>query len=159
MKTDQLATLTSLLSPYVELGNHRLQTLCLLITAMVSARTVNLSHLAAERASEVLVASTYRRLQRFFQYVRPPEDWAAQLIVALSGAKPPWLLCLDRTNRKIGKKEANILMLAIVTLMLPRFRGHPTSCGGGRHDAEDKTTLSPRVPPADGRTRTFWPEH
>jgi len=119
MKTDQLATLTSLLSPYIELGNHRLQTLCLLITAMVSARTVNLSHLAAERASEVLVASTYRRLQRFFQYVRPPEDWAAQLIVALSGAQPPWLLCLDRTNWKIGKKEANILMLAIVT---QRFR-------------------------------------
>ena len=98
MKTHQLATLTSLLSPYVELGNHRLQTLCLLITAMVSARTVNLSHLAAERASEVLVASTYRRLQRFFQYVRPPEDWAAKVIVALSGTQPPWLLCLDRTK-------------------------------------------------------------
>jgi hypothetical protein len=119
MKADQLATLTSLLSPYVELGNHRLQTLCLLISALVSARTVNLSHLAAERASEVLVASTYRRLQRFFQYVRPPEDWAAQVIVALSGARPPWLLCLDRTNWKIGRKEANILMLAIVT---QRFR-------------------------------------
>ena len=55
MKADQLATLTSLLSPYVELGNHRLQTLCLLITALVSARTVDLSHLAAERASGVLV--------------------------------------------------------------------------------------------------------
>lgn len=119
MKADQLATLTSLLSPYVELGNHRLQTLCLLITALVSARTVNLSHLAAERASEVLVASTYRRLQRFFQHVRPPEDWAAKVIVALSGARPPWFLCLDRTNWKIGKKEANILMLAIVT---QRFR-------------------------------------
>lgn len=119
MKADQLATLTSLLSPYVELGNHRLQTLCLLITALVSARTVNLSHLAAERASEVLVASTYRRLQRFFQYVRPPEDWAAKVIIALSGARPPWLLCLDRTNWKIGKKEANILVLAIVT---QRFR-------------------------------------
>ena len=119
MKADQLATLTALLSPYVELGNHRLRTLCLLITALVSARTVNLSHLAAERASEVLVASTYRRLQRFFQYVRPPEDWAAKVIVALSGAKLPWLLCLDRTNWKIGKKEANILVLAIVT---QRFR-------------------------------------
>jgi hypothetical protein len=67
MKADQLATLTSLLSPYVELGNHRLQTLCLLISSLVSARTVNLSHLAAERASKVLVASTYRRLQRFFR--------------------------------------------------------------------------------------------
>ena len=28
-------------------------------------------------------------------------------------------------------------------LKLPRFRGDPTSCGGGFHDAEDKTTLSP----------------
>ncbi len=119
MKTGRLATLTSLLSPYVELGNHRLQTLCLLITAMVSARTVNPSHLAAERASEVLVASTYRRLQRFFQYVRLPEGWAVKVIIALSGAQPPWLPCLDRTNWKIGKKEANNLMLAIVT---QRFR-------------------------------------
>jgi hypothetical protein len=41
------------------------------------------------------------------------------VIVALSGAQSPWHLCLDRTNWKIGKKEANILMLAIVTR---RFR-------------------------------------
>ena len=74
------------------------------------------------------MASTYRRLQRFFQYVRPPEDWAAKVIVALSGAQPPWLLCLDRTNWKIGKKEANILMLAIVT---QRFRIPLMSRSGG----------------------------
>ena len=66
---------------HVDLGKRRLETLCLLITGMIGARTVNLSHLASERQGEVLVASTYRRLQRFFQHVRLGEDWAARLIV------------------------------------------------------------------------------
>ena len=51
----------------VALGKCRLETLAMVITGMISARTVNLSHLASERAGEVSVASTYRRLQRFFQ--------------------------------------------------------------------------------------------
>ena len=61
--------------------------------------TVNLSHLACERAGQVLIASTYRRLQRFFQHVALPEDWSARLVVHLLGLTGPWRLCLDRTNR------------------------------------------------------------
>jgi hypothetical protein len=108
-----------MLSSHVNLGKQRLETLCLLITGMIGARTVNLSHLASERHGEVLVASTYRRLQRFFQHVRLGEDWAARLIVGLIHVPGPWCLCLDRTNWKIGANEVNILMLAIVTR---RFR-------------------------------------
>jgi hypothetical protein len=92
-----------------------METLCLLIVAMVSARTVNLSHLASERHSTTKIASTYRRLQRFFQHVDRGSDWSAQLVVALLGLAAPWHLCLDRTNWKVGCKEVNILMLAIVT--------------------------------------------
>jgi len=33
------------------------------------ARTVNLTHIVTERPSRALVASTCRRLQRFFQHV------------------------------------------------------------------------------------------
>ena len=52
---------------------------CLLIVGMVSARTVNLAHIACERPGPTQTASTYRRLQRFFQHVRLERDWALPL--------------------------------------------------------------------------------
>jgi hypothetical protein len=114
-----ITALASKLSPHVPLSKTRLETLCLLIVAVISARTVNLSHLACERAGPVLIASTYRRLQRFFQHVSLPEDWSARLVVRLLGLTGAWHLCLDRTNWKIGTRHVNILMLAIAT---QRFR-------------------------------------
>ena len=62
-----ITALTLTLSPHVPLSKTRLEPLCLLIVAVISARTVNLSHIASERAGVVLIASTYRRLQRFFR--------------------------------------------------------------------------------------------
>ena len=119
MAHEAITALALKLSPHVPLGKTRLETLCLLIVAMISARTVNLSHLAAERSGEVLVASTYRRLQRFFQHVALPEDWSARLVVQVLGLSGQWHLCLDRTNWKIGKRDVNLLVLAITTR---RFR-------------------------------------
>lgn len=102
------------LAPHLGLGKSRLETLCMLIVGMVSARTVNLTHLAAERPGQVLLASTYRRLQRFFQYVSLPGDAVARLVLTLVGAhlgglddgkSGAWYLCLDRTNWKIGTRH------------------------------------------------------
>lgn len=116
------------LAPHLGLGKSRLETLCMLIVGMVSARTVNLTHLAAERPGQVLLASTYRRLQRFFQYVSLPGDAVARLVLTLVGAhlgglgdgkSGAWYLCLDRTNWKIGTRHVNVLMLAVST---KRFR-------------------------------------
>ena len=56
------------LSSQLDLSRSRLQTLALLIFGMVNARTVNLSHLASQFPGEAHVASSYRRLQRFFQH-------------------------------------------------------------------------------------------
>ncbi len=109
------AALGEKLSIHIGLSKSRLETLALLITGMVGARTVNLSHIASERDAPVEVASTYRRFQRFFQHVTPDEDWAAPLLVALLGLTGSWTLALDRTNWKIGSKDVNILMLAVVT--------------------------------------------
>ena len=99
MDVHALSTLRRTLSSHVDLGKTRLETLCLLILGMISARTVNLSHLAAERPGHALIASTYRRLQRFFQHVSLADDWAVALVTALLGHTGPWYLCLDRTNR------------------------------------------------------------
>ncbi len=115
MTTRLSAALSEKLSPHIDLSKSRLETLALLITGMIGARTVNLSHIASERGSQVKIASTYRRLQRLFQHVAAPDDWAARLIVALLGVRGPWLLCLDRTKWQVGAKHVNVLVLALVT--------------------------------------------
>jgi hypothetical protein len=110
-----IATLQEIVRPHVGLGKSRLETLCLIVVGMISARTVNLSHLACERSTTALVASTYRRLQRFFQHARLGSDWSAPLVIALLGLAGPWRLALDRTQWKLGTRDINILMLAVVT--------------------------------------------
>jgi hypothetical protein len=132
-------TLRPHLGPHLGLSKDRVETLALIVVAMVSARTVNLSHLAAERPGTTLVASTYRRLQRFFQYVRPgrdlERDWAAPIAAELAGlpGSGSWYLALDRTQWRIGSHEVNFLVLAAVTrrfrvpLMWTMIRGRGNS--------------------------------
>ena len=111
-----ITALADLLRRHVPLGKSRLETMALLTVGMIGARTVNLVHVADERgASAVDPASTYRRLQRFFQYVRLPEDWAAPMIARLAGGAGKRTLVLDRTNWKVGESHVNILVLAIRT--------------------------------------------
>jgi len=134
-----IATLRDNLLLHLGLSKDRVETLALIVVAMVSARTVNLSHLAAERPGRVRVASTYRRLQRFFQHVRPGrdlgQDWAAPIAAELAGlrASRRWYLTLDRTQWQIGGHEVNFLVLAAVTrrfrvpLMWTMIRGRGNS--------------------------------
>lgn len=116
-----IAALRDTLRPRLGLSKDRIETLALIVIGMVSARTVNLSHLAAERPGPARVASTYRRLQRFFQHVRLGPDWAAPLVAELAGLRglDRWYLALDRTQWSIGGHEVNFLVLAAVTR---RFR-------------------------------------
>ena len=116
MHHQAITTLATVLGPCVRLGKSRLETLCLIVVGMIGARTVNLSHVACERPGTALVASTYRRLQRFFQHVSLGPDWSAPLVVGLLGlGGGPWHLALDRTQWKLGTRHVNILMLAVVT--------------------------------------------
>ena len=67
----------------------------------------------------MLIASTYRRLQRFFQHVDLDPDWAAPILARLIGSEGAWTLALDRTTWKIGSRDVNHLVLAVITR---RFR-------------------------------------
>jgi len=109
MLQQAIAALRDSLRPHLGLSKDRVETLAMMVIAMVSARTVNLSHLAAERPGDALVGSTYRRLQRFFQHVRLEQDWAAPMVEKLSGLKQSnkWYLALDRTQWRIGAHEVN----------------------------------------------------
>ncbi len=106
-------------SPHLPLSKDRRETLALLVVGMVIPRTVNLSHIASERPGTALVASTYRRLQRFFQHVELGEDWSAPVAAKLLGLQGSWTLVLDRTQWRVGEQDVNFLVLAVVT---PRFR-------------------------------------
>jgi hypothetical protein len=110
-----ITTLIRTLSGQIGLSKSRLETFCFLVIGMTSARTVNLTHIASERQTAAKTASTYRRLQRFFQHAILPPDWSARLVISLLGVAGSWYLCLDRTNWKIGRRHVNILMLAVVT--------------------------------------------
>jgi len=119
MSHQSVAALSWTLRGHVELGKSRLETLCMLVVGMIGARTVNLGHVATEAGRGVLIASTYRRLQRFFQHVDLDPDWAVPILARLIGSAGAWTLALDRTNWKIGTRDVNYLVLAVVTR---RFR-------------------------------------
>ena len=59
-----VAALSDRVAPYVALSNDRRETLSQLTLGLLSARTTNLSVLAAERVAAASTASTYRRYQR-----------------------------------------------------------------------------------------------
>jgi len=105
--------LVATLSRDGELSNDRLHTLVVLIQGLISARTVNLSHIAGAFCGPAKLASNYRRLQRFFQYVELEADWLAKALVALLRLAPPYQLCLDRTEWKVGRTHINLLVLCI----------------------------------------------
>ena len=89
MSHQAVAALSRMLRGHIGLGKCRLETLCMLVVGMIGARTVNLGHIATEAGRGVLIASTYRRLQRFFQHVDLGPDWAAPILARLIGATGP----------------------------------------------------------------------
>jgi hypothetical protein len=119
MSQQSVAALSRTLRGHVGLGKSRLDTLCMLVVGMIGARTVNLGHIATGAGRGVLIASTCRRLQRFFQHVDLGPDRAAPIVARLVGPAAGWTLALDRTNWKIGTRDVNSLVLAVVTR---RFR-------------------------------------
>ena len=113
------AALIETLKRHFALRNSRLETLAVLIIGLVQGRTVNLSHVASHFPGTAQHGSNYRRLQRFFQSIQLNQAVVAQLVVRMLNLSRPKCLALDRTNWKVGCKDINILMLAIVTR---RFR-------------------------------------
>ncbi len=119
MQSSIRAALQGTLSSKFDLSKSRVETLIFLMSALVLGRTVNLSHAACHLPGKASHASRYRRLQRFFQYVRLDQDVVARLVFQMLNLHRPVPLALDRTNWRLGSKDINILVLAVVTR---RFR-------------------------------------
>jgi len=115
-----LTTLAASLGGIFDLGKSRLLTMAVLLTGIVSARTVNLTHIACLFPGKALNASNYRRLQRFFEQCDVSMiACSRQLMAFMAPRHQPVTLAMDRTNWKFGSKDINILVLAMITR---RFR-------------------------------------
>lgn len=83
------------------------------LITIVLVKTVNLSKIAESFPGKALVASHYKRLQRFFRNFTFDQADLAHLVIRILPLEDSWILCLDRTNWKFGKTNINILMLAV----------------------------------------------
>lgn len=84
-----------------------------IICALIKVQTVCFSRLAEGFESEAKMESSLRRIQRFFADFVVSNDLIARLIFDLLPCKPPYRLCLDRTNWKFGSVDINILMISV----------------------------------------------
>ncbi|MBF0474710.1 MAG: IS4 family transposase [Deltaproteobacteria bacterium] len=92
---------------------QRVSFLVQFLIAVILARTVNLAELAEVFAGKANTESKYKRLKRFFSSFAIDFKIIAELIIHLLPAKDSWVLTLDRTNWKFGKKNINPLVLGI----------------------------------------------
>ncbi|MCC0066851.1 MAG: hypothetical protein H6896_07530 [Rhodovulum sp.] len=73
-----------------------------------------MTFIATETGSSALVASTCRRLQRFFQHVDFGPDRAVRIVARLVGSSSACTLALDRTTWKVGTRDVNHLGSVVV---------------------------------------------
>ncbi len=83
------------------------------IIALCKVQTVCFSTVAQGFEGKAKVDSNLRRIQRFFAHFIVDTNLIAKLIYSLLPEKPPYRLCLDRTNWKHGTADINILMISI----------------------------------------------
>lgn len=97
------------------LGWHkaRVTFLVLFIEGLLKVQTVNFNKIATSLNGSVNINSNLRRIQRFFADFLIDSEVIARLIFYLLPNKPPYRLCLDRTNWKFGITDINILMLSV----------------------------------------------
>ncbi len=106
--------LSKILNQYFNFHKPRCDCLAQLIMAMITVKTVNFTHLATAFISDALRESCYKRIQRFFRFLKFDPFALASMVITLFGLKNKKLsLALDRTNWKFGKIDINILMLTV----------------------------------------------
>lgn len=108
-----LEELKHLLQPYFKISAGRLECLCHLIYGLLAVNDVNLTKLAKSFCSSTLIASSYKRMQRFLKESSFCFSWLWQLVETCLNLKGELHLALDRTHWQFGKCNINILTLAV----------------------------------------------
>ena len=99
----------------LNLNLARLKCLTLLLSSMLRQRTVNLTILATENLTGAKNESCYRRFQNFFLHAALCLTSVGRLILTkIPKPQQGWVLSMDRTNWKYGKRHINILTVGVV---------------------------------------------
>lgn len=104
--------LSKILNQYFNFHKSRIDCLSQLVIAMISVKTVNFTHLSTAFVSKAFPESCYKRIQRFFRFLKFDPFALASMVITLFGLKNTKLtMALDRTSWRFGKIDINILML------------------------------------------------
>ncbi|NOS73697.1 MAG: IS4 family transposase [Methyloglobulus sp.] len=111
----QINELVTILNQHFAWNKARMDCFVGMLIGLLKTRNINLVEMATGFASEALPGSRYRRIQRFIHSYWLDYDKVAEFVMSLFGFKDtPFYLAMDRTNWQWGKKNLNILMLAVV---------------------------------------------
>lgn len=106
--------LSRILNQHLNLHKARSDCLAQLVRAMITVKTVNFTHLSTAFMTKSFPESCYKRVQRFFRFLKFDPFTVASMVIELFDLKNKKLrLALDRTNWKFGKLDINILMLTV----------------------------------------------
>ena len=111
---EMIAILTPILQETFHWNYARVQFLSHFLIALLKVKTVNFAEIACAFGGQAKIASSYKRIQRFFRSF--PIDftciaWTIAAMLPLTDTS--WILTLDRTNWKFGQSNLNILVLAL----------------------------------------------
>jgi len=110
-----ISELSKILKKYFYFHKSRSDCFAQLIIALITVKTVNFTNLATVFKTKARSQSSYKRIQRFFRFLKLDYCAVASLVIDLFDLKNKKIkLVLDRTNWKFGKLDINILMLAVV---------------------------------------------
>lgn len=103
------------LSSALNVNLARIRCLALLLASLLRHRTVNLAILATENSSGASNQSCYRRFQNFFLTSALPLGAIGSFMLGkIPKPATGWVLAMDRTNWKFGKRHINILTVGVV---------------------------------------------
>lgn len=111
---DHVNLLRKTIKPHLKWHGARLSFLALFLIALFRVKTVNLAEIATGFEGRAETDSNYQRLPRFFRDFDLDYYAIAKLIINIMEIPEPWVLSVDRTEWKFGRKIFNILTLGIV---------------------------------------------
>jgi len=112
---EQINELSVMLNQHFKWNKARMDCFVGMLIGLLKTRTINLTELAIAFPSSASVDSRYLCIQRFFSAYPIDFDVIALFIISQFGfLESKYYVTVDRTNWQWGKKNINILVLAIV---------------------------------------------
>jgi hypothetical protein len=110
----QINELSMMINQHFNWNKARMNCFIGMLVALLSTRSINLTEVAMAFPSPAKLDSRYRRIQRFITEYSPNFDKVAWFIMGLFNfIASDYYLTMDRTNWRWGKKDINILVLAV----------------------------------------------